>query len=298
MVDKRNARFGHKWTELKLDAVCAYATAYLKIMSKYPYFTTIYFDGFAGPGYRQQTVESSEQLSLTFDKSVTNEFDELFPGSPNRILDLPGYRFDHYVFVDIEADNVAKLNELKSRFTDRSITIKHGDCSTFIPHFVEMLKSDQKYRALVFLDPFGLQVDWAMVSMLAEANVDLWVLLPTGFTIDLSIHNDGIINGSAIICRCLGVSEPELKDAVYRVAQSYAPLFNDVEEHREKVPDVPNVVAGIYVDKLKGRFKHVVEQPLELWNSRRCIFHLFFASNNPTAAKIASDISRKYNAAH
>jgi len=42
--------WGGPWTEKKLNAFSKYVWSYLTIMKKFPFWKTIYFDGFAGSG--------------------------------------------------------------------------------------------------------------------------------------------------------------------------------------------------------------------------------------------------------
>lgn len=43
-------KFGGSWTKQKIHIIESYAKAYLKIMKDRPYFSLLYFDGFAGTG--------------------------------------------------------------------------------------------------------------------------------------------------------------------------------------------------------------------------------------------------------
>ena len=56
---KKKKSWGGKWTETKLDAFEKYVRAYLSIMSRFPYWKIVYFDGFAGSGERKIEKRSS-----------------------------------------------------------------------------------------------------------------------------------------------------------------------------------------------------------------------------------------------
>jgi three-Cys-motif partner protein len=64
-------RFGGAWTDKKLKALSEYLTQYRLIFTtneKAKFFKTIYLDGFAGTGARQDTaakVSGDQQLSLS-----------------------------------------------------------------------------------------------------------------------------------------------------------------------------------------------------------------------------------------
>ena len=64
-------------------------------------------------------------------------------------------------------------------------------------------------RAVVFLDPFGLQLDFSMVSALGKTEaVDLWYLVPV-FGMSRQIKADGSVlePGGTRIDRLLGTTE-------------------------------------------------------------------------------------------
>ena len=80
-----SSEWGGPWTEKKLEAFSKYVRSYLTIMNKYPFWKTIYFDGFAGSGTRekQNNTELMLQLNIT---------EELVPTGVivNRLLDRAG----------------------------------------------------------------------------------------------------------------------------------------------------------------------------------------------------------------
>lgn len=58
MPNEPPGEWGGPWTEKKLEAFSKYVWSYLTIMKKFPYWKTIYFDGFAGSGTREKQVNS------------------------------------------------------------------------------------------------------------------------------------------------------------------------------------------------------------------------------------------------
>ncbi|RLD59985.1 MAG: hypothetical protein DRJ01_10465 [Bacteroidetes bacterium] len=65
--------WGGPWTEKKLEAFSKYVWSYLTIMKKFPYWKTIYFDGFAGSGTREKkkNAELYQQLKITEEEEKT-----------------------------------------------------------------------------------------------------------------------------------------------------------------------------------------------------------------------------------
>ena len=60
------------------------------------------------------------------------------------------------------------------------IGIQKGDANTRLASFVNSTDW-RKSRAVVFLDPYGMQVDWETIVKLGRTEaVDLWLLFPLG----------------------------------------------------------------------------------------------------------------------
>jgi three-Cys-motif partner protein len=58
-----------------------------------------------------------------------------------------------------------------------------------------MKRDWKKERAVVFLDPFGMQVKWDTVATLASTGpVDLWYLFPLGVGVSRLLKRDGNIS--------------------------------------------------------------------------------------------------------
>ena len=66
-------------------------------MKLYPYWKTIYFDGFAGSGNRKEQRKSDLYQQL----KITPEEDHVYKGSAERVLKLENdHSFDFYYFID------------------------------------------------------------------------------------------------------------------------------------------------------------------------------------------------------
>ncbi len=76
--------WGGPWTEKKLQAFSKYVAAYLTIMKKFPYWETIYFDGFAGSGTKEEEVQSELYKQL----KITEQEEKTYKGAAERVLTL------------------------------------------------------------------------------------------------------------------------------------------------------------------------------------------------------------------
>jgi len=154
----------------------------------------------------------------------------------------------------------------------------------------EALKDKTKnLAALVFLDPFGMQINWESIESLKGTRSDVWILIPTGVIVNRLLDSKCQLKHSIKLQSFFGLPEQEIKDFFY-TTKTYNGLFGDVEII-QKISNPIEKIAELYVEKLKTIWSHVTEKPLRLYNSKRVpIFHLVFASNNSTGLKIAKDI--------
>jgi len=85
------------------------------------------------------------------------------------------------------------------------------------------------------------------------------------------------------------LNEDEIIKYFYQ-KKTYHSLFGETEMIR-KISSPIEKIAELYTVQLKTIWNYVTEKPLRLENSRRVpIYHFVFASNNPSAVKIAKQI--------
>lgn len=287
--------FGGHWTEQKLETFVDYVKAYLKILNrnKQKYnWETIYFDGFAGFG---NAVRPADDLDLLF--NIENDQDRhLYKGSVTRILELQKpYLFDYYYFIDLDKSKVDIIEKFKSNvehIKPNRIIARSEDCNGELKKLARALNSN-KYAALVFLDPFGMQVRWESIATLKDTRSDIWILIPSGVAINRLITKNGLRNKDKLEA-FFGLSEKDILSYFYKEKQVNT-LF-DWKTEIKKIPDPVNKIAELYISQLKSIWKEVTPQPLVLKNSKNSpIFHLLFASNNSAGLKIASNLIERKN---
>ncbi|RPI72991.1 MAG: three-Cys-motif partner protein TcmP [Ignavibacteriales bacterium] len=128
LVREAIEEWGGKWTEKKLDAFSKYVRSYLIIMKKYPYWETIYFDGFAGSGSRK------EEKSKLYDQlNLTEEDEKVYKSSAERVLSIKdNLVFDYYYFIDTNRKSIQKLEaKLKSLESSKgkNLAFRPGDAN-------------------------------------------------------------------------------------------------------------------------------------------------------------------------
>lgn len=299
MVGEPNSSWGGSWTEEKLNAFEKYVNAYLTIMNKYRNqydWKLIYFDGFAGSGSRSENT-SSEDNQLMIDLIDEHQIaaEELTPykGAAERVLNIVQDGFDFYYIIDKDAASSSQLQEkLASYQKDKRLEFRHSDANTEVSKLADAMRKNSKLKALVLLDPFGMQVDWSSIERLKGTSTDLWILIPTGVIVNRLLDRKFKLTHIEKLTSFFGKDEAFLRNYFYSTHQDMT-LFGDVEVI-EKVKEPIRKIAELYIQQMATIFKYVTKQPLVLCNTRNMpIFHFACASNNESAVKIAHEIINK-----
>jgi three-Cys-motif partner protein len=280
-------KFGGDWTTRKLSVLGKYLKAYTTAL-KSKRFSKEYIDAFAGSGYRTPSREPEPTESPLFPDLAAKEPQEFLDGSARIALKTtPG--FDRYLFIERSPDRCKRLEALKIEFRDLSerICVIRGDANEEI---IGLCRRDwRSHRAVVFLDPYGMQVRWTTVVAIAETKaMDLWLLFPLGIGVSRLLPKSGNVPESwrRRLDEFLGTTE--WYDEFYRVLRE--PTILGTTE--ERVVKVSNATIGRWFrDRLRTVFPEVAE-PLVLRNSTNCPLFLFcFAAGNARGAPIALRIA-------
>ncbi len=286
MGDFRQQTFGGGWTERRLRCLAKYLQPYAQIMRRQN-FRFSYIDAFAGSGERS-LAELEQDSTLDF-----GELKQFFAGSP-RIALASEPKFDRYVFIDKRQRNVAALEKLRAEFPEISsrVDIVRADANSFLSQVCE--NADwQKERALVFLDPYGLQVSWTTLVELANTKgVDVWYLFPLGVGVNRMLTRDGAIDASWRTSLNNMLGDEAWFEEFYRPRAQQD--FFDKNVQMEKSVDFKGIM-DYWLLRLRSIFPGVASNPLWLVNSvGNPLYALCFACANPkgstTAIKIAQHI--------
>lgn len=273
-------RFGGDWTEKKLNVLEKYLSAYLNVL-KNKGLRTMYIDGFAGSGTVDTRSDGEQYTSASLNLFPELEREEprrLLAGSARRALQL--HRpFDEYVFIDLNSKRCTALEALKKEFPDLAsrITVYQGDANEKIK---EICAEPWRYRrAVLFLDPYGMQVEWSTLEAVAATRaIDLWLLFPLGAGVVRLLKRSGDIPDAwkNRLNRLLGTET--WHEEFYRVERRPT-LFGEDEEHVVR-PSV-EVIGKYFVRRLQTIFTGVATRPGVLRNSRNSpLYLLCFAVGN------------------
>lgn len=281
-------RFGGPWTEQKLNALENYLSAYLTIFTRNPKaakFTRHYVDAFAGSGLRSVRDTTTTPLDL----GDAGEAFEFMDGSVRKVLSMDK-DFHKYWFVEKDSGHAASLQQMINEdFPDRSARCKivEGDANEFLLEWTDQLGPMD--RAVVFLDPYGMSVQWATIEKLAGTQkVDLWMLFPASSVIRMLPRQGPPDEAwSRRLTELFG--DESWRDEFYQ-EERQEDFFGEHTAVNRKVTE--DTVSNYLLRRLKMIFSGVVDKPLILRNSRQSpLFMLVFAAGNPVGAKTAISIA-------
>jgi three-Cys-motif partner protein len=283
--------FGGEWTQDKLRRVRKYLHAYTTILHDKP-FKTAYIDAFAGTGYR--AVRSPVHLDqLAFPELGEREPMGLRAGSARQALEIEP-RFDKYILVEKSGARVDELVSLEGDFPElaKDIIRMQGDANTVLSDLCLNRRWSQ-HRAVLFLDPYGMQVDWQTIEAVAATEaIDMWLLFPLGVAVNRLLRKDGQIP-DAWAARLDSLFGTETWRQTFYAASEQGGLFEE-GLCATKTADF-DAIGAFFVERLKTVFPGVADRPLALCNSKNVpLYLLCFAAANekgaPTAVKIAQHI--------
>jgi three-Cys-motif partner protein len=260
--------FGGDWTVDKLKRVTAYLTSFQTVL-KNQNFDLVYIDAFSGDG----------GVELRGDELPLLEIGRVFTeGSAQRALSLR-QPFDRYHFIDASQASIDRLGQYirteRKELVDR-VCCHIGDVNVELPKAIATLKPNE--RAVVFADPFGMQLDWKTIECVGSKPVDFWYLAPTS-AINRVLMRDGNL--------------PESWRTGFYKESNQGDLFG------AGVKLEKNAAIEVIEDFIHGRLKNVfmmADNKLRLSDRGRPLFTLMFGCSNSSpkafgkATKIANHL--------
>lgn len=291
----RSHRFGGNWTDRKLEILDGYLTAYTTALKDKPTahrpFRKAYIDAFAGTGYRdaKRMTELEGQGSLPLPELAEDEPQALLDGSARMALQSEP-PFDKYIFIEKSVERCAQLELLRDEFADKAdaIDVVQGEANERIQALCT--KDWSSHRAVLFLDPYGMQVEWKTIEAIAATEaIDLWLLFPLGIGVNRLLTRSGEIPAGWRRRLDLLLGTNDWFDEFYKVERTPT-LFGDDEEHLVKASTA--TIGKYFNDRLASVFAGVAEEPAVLRNSSNIpLYLLCFAVGNERGKNVALRIA-------
>lgn len=274
-------RFGGVWTEIKLRALTEYLEFYQRALRNQG-FETWYIDAFAGTGDRHAEL----QQGGIFDGGPIEHVERILDGSARKALKIDP-PFSHYWFTEAHGGRAEVLRALKAEFP-HDITVRSGEANAELRTLFTSgpwtgHRDSWKQRGVVFLDPYGMSVEWSTLELLARTKrVDIWYLFPRKAVIQqLAKDISGIDEGKrGSLSRIFGTEEWEQE--FYRPQPVQGKLFEPATNSAMGRAASPEEICAYARQRLRSLFCYVSD-PLPLTVRGSDFFELYCLSNNGPA---------------
>jgi three-Cys-motif partner protein len=281
------------WAKEKLDALGQYLNFYTTALKNQGRWLlgTIFVDAFAGPGLaRVRTAPSSPASPSLFgsDAEPDTEEAEFVKGSPRVALEIIN-PFSSYLFIERDPQRVAELQALKAEYpSGPHITIYEGDANAGLQAWLASGIDWRHHRAVVFLDPFGMQVPWSTIEALARTKaIEVLINFPLGMAIQRLMTRSGEIPVGWQISLDTFFGAPDWRNLAY---EQEAGLFG---QEVRKVSDSGIKLLEWYRGRLRSVFGNVSTARLIKNTRGNPLYYLIWAGPHALALKGAEHILSK-----
>lgn len=281
--------FGGQWTRVKLKILESYLQFYTTALHKR--FTLHYVDAFAGTG--KQSIKKKNRDQLEFEEHAQ----KVMEGSASISMDcVPP--FHKYHFNDLNPQHYETLVALAKK-KNRHANISQLDANNFLLKFCNTLTRND--RAVIFLDPYSVQLDWSTLQRISETKkADVWLLFPISALLRMMPNSGHEKSWVPRINRLLGTDE--WIDACYQQEEhSIGDLFGSIQDNVTQEVGYRRIdhkgVGQFITERLRGIFP-LVEDPVLLTNKGSPLFLFYFCASNDSdaAKKLASKVVRQIKA--
>jgi len=274
--------FGGPWSLIKTGVLGNYMAFFNKALKNLP-FERVYIDAFAGSGAFRY-ITNAPKFTLF---GVRDESQDIHVGSAQLALGVKP-AFDQIFFIEKNRSNVKALQELIAKSGHPAAEVVRGNANEVLQELCDPRKWRRR-RGVIFLDPFGMGVEWRTLELIARSKaLDVWFLFALGALIrNLPVSASKLDAGKkAAVTRVLGTDK--WFNEFYK-----APLLPSRTLWGTPAPPIiPRRTAKVnqiesYIGKgLRTIFPHV-EAPKRLRGPKnQSLFSLLFAVSNPSSAAI------------
>jgi three-Cys-motif partner protein len=271
------------WAREKLDALGAYLDFYTKVLKKQGHWvkSTTFVDAFAGAGRarlrRRSNGAAAESLLAELDPvPIDAETEQYIHGSPRVALGIAN-PFTRYVFIERDPARVAELEQLRQECGERyRIEVRPGQCDEELDALLQGDLGRSGHLAVVFLDPFGMQLSWSMIERLA-ATKRIEVMI--NFTLGMAIQR--VLPRSAD----LRPGWSETLDRFFGSPDWYGQVYEEMADllgtKTQKRRDAGQRLLEWYRGRLKAAFGHVSPARLIKNTKGGHLYYLIWAGPHP-----------------
>lgn len=258
-----------EWSELKLEIIKKYASAFSKILAGQSNMTYVYIDGFAGAGLH-----------------VKKGSGEVVAGTPLNVAAIvPPFKEIHLVELDTK-----KAEYLAATFKEiPRVAVHRADCNELlVSTLIPQVQFRAYKRGLCLLDPYGLDLEWKVVHAAGhQKTIDVLINFPVmDMNRNVLWRQPDKVSPDQIARMTRFWGDGSWQTATYGQEQT---LYGS-----ESIKLSNTEVVSAYCARLKsaGGFEQVAK-PLPMRNSKNAVvYYLVFASQKRVAVKIMNDICK------
>jgi len=260
------------WSNIKHDILDAYGSAYTTILRKQAFVKRlVYTDAFAGAGVAEE-----------------RDTGELIAGSPMRALEIEP-PFDELHFIERNQQKAQLLTRITS--SDPRAQVHVGESDPILRKVLARCRYKDYARGLCLLDPYGLSVDWSLISEIGRmGSVEIFFnFMIVGANRNVLWSDASRVSEQQKLLMDKVWGDRSWVDAAYRKEQDLFGADRFFKRTNEEL-------ISAYCQRLKqiAGFK-CVPTPIPMKNTQSStLYYLIFASPNVTGAKIVGDIFSKY----
>jgi three-Cys-motif partner protein len=260
------------WSEIKLDIIREYATAYATIMHKQASIRKfIYIDAFAGAG-----------------QHISKATKGFVKGSPLNALNIEP-SFSEFHLIDLDGD---KTDELKRLARNRSnVEVYREDANEVLLNKVfPRCRYSDYHRALCLLDPYSFCVDWNVIEAAGRMkSIEIFFnFMIMDINMNVLLRKPDKVPQHQVERMDRAWGDHSWRNIAYEKVPT---LFGD-----EEVKLGNNTIAEAFRQRLnKVAGFAFVPHPIPMRNDQgSVVYYLYFASPNKTGARIVSSVFNKY----
>lgn len=266
--------FGGTWTYIKLEILNRYLNFFNTSLQRQPSsekpFDRVYIDAFAGTGECEIKLNNGGSLIIA--------------GSAKIAIEKTTPKFHHVYLIDLDEKHAAQLEVLASANQDVPVTIYKHDANAALASIISEVNWHQT-RGVVFLDPYGMAVDWITIKKIAKTKaLDVWYLFPLNAVARQAANDFTKIDAGKAdsLDRLLGTTE--WRTVFYQKTTQGSLLSEEKTSAKRKFGNAE--IASYVHDRLSNEFQGWVSPPIFLPETGSPIFALFFAVANPSESAI------------
>jgi len=271
-----------------MDIFSRYFTAYTLELKGQP-FESLYVDAFAGTGYRSMR-EGVARPALLFPE-IAEDGPQALLEATRRLAVRAEPRFHETMFLDRGGESREFLEDLKTDAPEGStIRVADGEPNAVLQELCKRTWSSR--RAVLFLDPFGFEIEWATIRAIARTcAIDLWLFIPAGMGVNRLSRSGGFPAAwrdrlDVLLGRTDWV---DLLDSAQDVPSAAPAETRQTRRAKARL----RVVGKALNDRLESVFAAVAPSPRVIMSAtNRPLYLVCFAVGNPVAAVPALRVAK------